>query len=141
MKIRVKNITVYLYRHRFVRYLFVGGTTFLIDFGILYFLKNNLQTTITFSTSVAYWISISYNFLLNRYWTFEAREKEDLKRHITIYMFLLIGNYFFTLIFVAIISNYIYFLFAKALAVAIQMTWTYYIYRDMIFYTKPRIKL
>ena len=141
MKIRVKNITVYLYRHRFVRYLFVGGTTFLIDFGILYFLKNNLQTTITFSTSVAYWISISYNFLLNRYWTFEAREKEDLKRHITIYMFLLIGNYFFTLIFVAIISNYIYFLFTKALAVAIQMTWTYYIYRDMIFYTKPRIKL
>jgi putative flippase GtrA len=130
---RIGTVTLYLYRHRFVRYLFVGGTTFLIDFGLLYFLHNNLLTTVTFATSIAYWISITYNFALNRSWTFEAWENKSLKRHISTYFFLLVANYLFVLIFVAIFSNFIHFILAKAIAVLIQTTWTYYLYKHHIF--------
>lgn len=129
----IKKLIIYLYQHRFIRYLVVGGSTFLIDFSLLYTLYGNIHTTITFATSAAYWVSIVYNFTLNRYWTFDTREKENLKRHITTYMFLLVGNYFFTVIFVAIFSSFMYFIVAKILAVAIQMTWTYVIYKNFIF--------
>lgn len=132
---RIKELTVYLYRHHFVRYLLIGGTTFVIDFGILFTLHGILKLNLAASTSVAYWISISYNFVLNRYWTFDAREKESLKRHLTIYFALLVFNYLFTVVVVSILGAHINYVVAKAAAVAVQMTWTYVIYKNHIFVT------
>lgn len=82
---------------------------------------------------MAYWISIMYNFTLNRYWTFDVREKESLARHITTYFVLLVFNYLFTVTFVSILGTHINYIIAKALAVAIQMTWTYPVYKKYIF--------
>ncbi len=129
----LKKLTLYLYRHHFVRYLLVGGTTFIIDFGLLVILHGHFKLNLGASTSVAYWISIMYNFTLNRYWTFDAREKDSLARHITTYFILLIFNYLFTVTFVSIVGTHINYIIAKALAVAIQMTWTYPVYKKYIF--------
>lgn len=129
----LKKLTLYLYRHHFVRYLLVGGTTFVIDFGLLYTLHGHFKLNLGASTSVAYWVSIAYNFTLNRYWTFDAREKESLARHITTYMILLIFNYLFTVTFVSIVGTHINYIIAKMLAVAIQMIWTYPVYKKFIF--------
>jgi putative flippase GtrA len=131
-----KSITLFLYRHHFVRYLIVGGTTFVIDFGILYTLHTHFNVKIAAATSIAYWVSITYNFLLNRYWSFDKREKESLQHHITTYFMLLIFNYFFVLLFVSFFSHHINFIIAKAIAVLLQMTWTYYLYKNYIFINK-----
>lgn len=133
---KFRELTLYLYRHHFVRYLIVGGTTFAIDFGLLVILHGHLKLNLGASTSVAYWISIAYNFVLNRYWTFDAREKESLARHITVYCVLLIFNYLFTVTFVSIVGAHINYIIAKIMAVAIQMSWTYLIYKNMIFISK-----
>jgi putative flippase GtrA len=133
----IKTLSVALYRHHFVRYLVVGGSTFILDFAILYTLHGVLNLNLAGSTSVAYWISIMYNFVLNRYWTFDSREKESLKRHITIYFGLLVANYLFTVTFVSIVGEHINYVYAKALAVIIQMTWTYYVYKKFIFVKQP----
>lgn len=130
---KVKDLTKYLYNHHFVRYLIVGGSTFVIDFGILLFLHDILSLNLAASASFAYWISISYNFILSRHWTFNAREKESLKRHITAYFILLVFNYLFTVTFVSLVGEHINYLLAKAIAVTLQITWTYYIYNHYIF--------
>ena len=130
---KVRDTTLFLYRHHFVRYLLVGGTTFIIDFGILFTLHGKLGFGIAGATSVAYWVSIVYNFVLNRYWTFDAREKESLQRHITTYFILLVLNYFFAVIFVSFASDHINYIAAKAIAVLIQMIWTYPVYKKIIF--------
>ena len=130
---KTKALTFYLYHHHFVRYLVVGGTTFIIDFGLLISLHSSLGIGIAAATSVAYWASIIYNFVLNRYWTFDTGEKESLQRHITTYLMLLIVNYFFVVIFVSYSSNHISYILAKAIAVAIQMVWTYPVYKKWIF--------
>lgn len=134
--LKIKNLTLFLYHHRFVKYLFVGGTTFLLDFGILYSLHGVFGFGIAGATSVAYWLSIVYNFSLNRYWTFDAWEKESLQHHITAYFFLLVINYFFAVIFVSFMSDYINYLLAKALSVILQMIWTYPAYKRLIFVKK-----
>ena len=133
-----KKFVSYLYKHHFVRYLVVGGTTFIIDFGILYTMHSKLNVSIAIATSVAYWVSIFYNFVLNRYWTFDSREKESLKRHIVIYLVLLSVNYLFVVIFVSVLSHHIYYIEAKAIAVIIQMIWTYPVYKKLIFVTQPK---
>jgi putative flippase GtrA len=130
---KIKKHGKFLYRHHFVRYLFVGGTTFILDFGILVFLHGKMDVGIAAATSVAYWISIVYNFILNRYWTFDAREKESLQRHITTYFLLLVINYLFAVTFVSYASDHINYIIAKAIAVIIQMVWTYPVYKHYIF--------
>lgn len=130
---KVRKITFFLYEHNFVRYLIIGGTTFIIDFGLLYVLHTNFSVKIAAATSVAYWVSITYNFLLNRYWTFDIHEKRSLQKNITTYFCLLIFNYFFALLFVSIFSHLINFMLAKAISVLVQMTWTFYLYKYYIF--------
>lgn len=130
---KAKKITLFLYKHHFVRYLIVGGTTFVIDFGLLYMLHAHFAVKIAAATSVAYWVSITYNFMLNRYWTFDIHEKESLQKNIATYFFLLIFNYFFALIFVSAFSHIMNFMLAKALSVLLQMTWTFYLYKYFIF--------
>lgn len=137
---KIKTTSLYFYRHHFVRYLFVGGTTFVIDFGILYTLHSFLDVKIAAATSIAYWVSITYNFLLNRYWTFDAAEKQSLQKNMTLYFMLLIFNYFFVLLFVSIASHHINYLLAKAISVILQITWTYYLYKNYIF-AKEKTKI
>lgn len=134
----ISRLVITLYKHHFMRYLLVGGTTFILDFGILYLLHGILKLNLAGSTSVAYWISISYNFALNRYWTFDSREKESLKRHLTTYFALLVFNYLFTVTLVSVAGARINYVAAKALAVAISMIWTYYVYKNYIFVKKEQ---
>src|SRR5260221_2613597 len=101
---KMRASAVFFYRHHFVRYLFVGGSTFVLDFTILAGLHSGLGVGLAVATTVAYWVSIAYNFIFNRYWTFDAREKNSLRRHIALYLVLLCINYVFVVIFIAFAS-------------------------------------
>jgi len=123
----------YLTGNRFIRYVFVGGTTFGMDIILLYLLHGKLDISLGIATSIAYWAAIIYNFFLNRSWTFSLRDKRNLHKHIGSYLTLLTFNYIFTVLFVSLASHSINYLLAKAIAVLIQMSWTYYIYKRFIF--------
>ena len=135
---RTASLVAYLYKHHFIRYLVVGFSTVAIDLGLLFVLHGKASVHLAIATSIAYWVSIVYNFLLNRSWTFSASDKRDLKRHLTSYLILLGFNYVFTVVFVDIVSHHINYLLAKMLAVAIQMSWTYLAYKNLIFHHKSQ---
>lgn len=127
-----------LYAHKFVRYLLVGGTTFVLDIGLLFFFKLKVGTDLAIATSLGYWISILYNFTLNRWWSFSISDVKNLHKHALAYGLLLAINYAFTLGFVTFFSHYIYFGIAKVLSVLIQMTWTYPLYKHFVFKNNER---
>ena len=130
---RSKKLGLFLYQHRFVRYVAVGGSTFAIDLGLLLILHDHLSLGVALATTISYWVAIAYNFVLNRYWTFSLSEKNNLHKHLTAYLCLLAVNYLFTVIFVSVVSNYTLVGVAKVLAVVIQISWTYNIYKNYIF--------
>jgi putative flippase GtrA len=130
---KIKETSLFLYRHHFIRYLLVGGTTFIIDLSLLYVLHGRLEVNLEVATSIAYWTSIAYNFSLNRHWTFSTREKTDLRRHLSNYLVLLAANYLFAVLFVSIASHHINYIVAKIISVTIQVPWTYYAYKHYIF--------
>jgi len=132
----VKDYSSFLYTHPLVRYIFVGGSTFVLDLGLLILLHKKAGFGLALATSIAYWVAIAYNFFLNRAWTFSIKEKESLSKHLMNYLFLLGFNYVFTVLFVTILGHHINFALAKALAVIIQTTWTYSIYKNVIFTNK-----
>lgn len=140
-KEKVKKI----YRHHFFRYLVVGVTSFIIDFGLLFFFRFGLGIDLAIATSIGYWVSITYNFILNRSWSFSAGDRKKLRKHALAYGVLIGFNYTFTVLFVARVSHAlrssgvratIAVAMAKVLAVVIQTTWNYFIYKNYIFAKK-----
>jgi putative flippase GtrA len=132
----VTDLINYLYNHRLMRYLFVGGTTFIIDFGLLVLLHGKLNIPIAIATSISFWVAVTYNFFLNRSWTFSSGENKKLHKHLAAYGILLAFNYLFTVLFVSFFSKHIPYTVAKALSVILQTSWTYQIYKRVIF-TSP----
>jgi putative flippase GtrA len=131
---KTKSLVLFLYAHSFVRYVAVGGTTFMIDFGVLVLLHGVLKVNVLIAASISYWLSILFNFLVNRFWTFSANEKSELGRHVAFYLVLLGFNYLFTIAFLAFADHIgLHYTVGKIIAVAIQMSWTYVIYKKVIF--------
>jgi putative flippase GtrA len=122
-------------RHSAVRYLFVGGSTFVIDVGLLILLREKFHFSLTAANTISYWTAIIYNFVLNRWWSFSAAEKNSLRRHASTYLILLIFNYLFSSVFISVVGHVMHAGIAKALAVLIQMSWTYLVYKRVIFTT------
>lgn len=122
-----------MFTSHLVKYVLVGGSTFSIDLGLLYIMHGLLGLNIAASASFAYWISISYNFVLNRHWTFSSSEKKSLLKHLTLYFVLLVFNFLFTVTFVAILSEHFNYIFVKIAAVLLQTSWTFLVYKKMIF--------
>jgi len=120
----------------FRRYIFVGISTVALDFLLLILLRSKFSSGLLSAVSIAYWISIAYNFSINRYWSFEASEGM-VPRQLFLYGLLLIFNYSVTLgviwgIESVGISEYI----AKLVALSFTITWTYIFYKKIIFITK-----
>jgi putative flippase GtrA len=129
----VKHISRKVYEHSFVRYVAIGGTTFMLDFLILVLLHGVLGVNLLVAATISYWSSIIFNFVANRVWTFGATETH-IAKHAVAYGILLGFNYVFTLAFVGIASHMgMHYTIAKVFAVAIQIPWTYIAYKKVIF--------
>lgn len=130
---KAKRVSKYLYYHSFVRYVVIGGTTFTLDFLLLVLLHGVLDINVIVAASVSYWTSIAFNFIANRFWTFGATETH-IAKHAVAYGLLLGCNYLFTVAFIAGATNIgMHYAIAKVVSVAIQMLWTYIIYKKAIF--------
>lgn len=128
MKQRIET----LFQHSFVRYVLIGGTTVAIDVGLLIVLKEFLHVPIYIAASLSYWTSILFNFLANKHWTFQV--SGQLHRHALQYLLLLVFNYLVTLGIIWFFRHLgIGYLIAKMLAIAISISWTYFIYKHVIF--------
>ncbi len=119
----------------FKRYLFVGFSTVAIDYTLLVVFRMVFSSGLVYSVTIAYWMSIAYNFLLNRHWSFGAGGGM-VPRQVVLYSLLLIFNYLVTIgvvwglgVFGA--SEYI----SKVFALALTISWTYVFYKKIIFTT------
>lgn len=52
------------------RFLFVGGSTALLYFGLTFVLVEGMAMNATMASTIAYVVVICYNYLLHYYWTF-----------------------------------------------------------------------
>lgn len=130
----IKNIANKLYRHSFVRYVVIGGTSFAIDFLLLILLHSAFDLNILVAATISYWTSIVFNFFANRFWTFGVAEEQSIVKHLTAYLTLLGMNYVFTIVVIAIGQQIgIHYTVSKIVAVIIQMAWTYVVYKKVIF--------
>lgn len=84
------------------------------------------------AASVSYWISLAYNFTLNKLWTFGVRS--NTRKHAVLYGCLVVFNYLTTVGIIWLLGRAgIQYLVAKICAVALTMVWNYIAYKKLIF--------
>jgi putative flippase GtrA len=82
-------------RYQFIKYFIVGISGFVLSFSLLVFAKEILDVSAVTATAVIGILMMSFNFLLNKYWSF--RNKAMPHKQIVRYLILSAANYVFSI--------------------------------------------
>ena len=115
-----------------VRYLVVGGLSFLLDLGLLTLFYRGFGVPLALATGIGFWGSVLFNFTLQKRFAFETRGATG--RSLWRYGVLLAAN---SVIAIAVVTlfhslgwGYVY---GKVFVTAAQTVWNYFAYRSWVF--------
>ena len=105
----------------------VGGTAFLIDYGVMIALTELCGINYLISSGISFVVSVIYNYILSVRWVFEVNENGDKRKEFVIFIVLsLIGlglNQLLMWVFVSMI--HIFYMVAKIIVTAIVMLYNF----------------
>ena len=105
----------------------VGGTAFLIDYGVMIALTELCGINYLISSGISFVVSVIYNYILSVRWVFEVDENGDKRKEFVIFIVLsLIGlglNQLLMRVFVSMI--HIFYMVAKIIVTAIVMLYNF----------------
>ena len=120
------------------RYTFVGGFAFLVDFGLLFFLKEFCGFHYLLSASLYFIAGLFVNYFISIYWVFTTSKNKN--RKLEFFYFGLIGviglglNDFFIWIFTDKVQ--FHYLASKIIAAVIVYLWNFFARKYLLFNTK-----
>ena len=124
-----------LLSHNLVRYILVGGGSYVIEMGLILFLTYIAHVNPVLSVGIAFWVGLVISFVLQKIVAFgdTSKSKRQLTTQTIQYAVLVGVNYLFTLLFVWATTALIGIFFARTIALAITTAWNYVIYSKVIF--------
>ena len=79
-------------RVRFLKFLFVGITGAVVDFGIMNLMRIVVGLSLVWSQAISFSVAVINNFLWNRYWTYpDSRSKAPYRQLIQFFLINLVG--------------------------------------------------
>lgn len=133
----MKDLIRKLWRRTVVRYLFVGGSSYVIELSVLLGLVSFASLSVSAATAIAYWIGLLMAFGLQKIVAFQdyRRELRWLTRQGLLFGLLTLWNWFFTVLFVNLWPDDMV-VWSRSLALVIMSGWNFIIYKKIIF--KPQ---
>lgn len=117
------------------RFLLVGGSAFIVDYGSFYALYYGLGIALYIANSFSFGLGLVISFMLNRLWTFGDRNFTKKAHHqLGFYSLLAIINLFLTNVFVGLLNHVgVGPRIGKIITIAVIAAWNFYIYHKFIF--------
>jgi putative flippase GtrA/LmbE family N-acetylglucosaminyl deacetylase len=119
-----------LHDPRLVRYLCVGGSTYIAEMAVLYIIEYQFRASPIFAVSLSFWFGLTIGFILQKFAAFG-----DARRHTKVVLkqaFLYIGlvgwNYLFTVFMTSLLTPRLSTFVARTIAIAIITSWNYLFY-------------
>lgn len=125
-----------LYRHPVVRFLLVGGVSFALDLGLLAILHEIFDVALWIATPIAFVVSLVFNFLLQRLFTFRANNSGSISalKYIALVIVNIVISDLIVTGFDAVGWTYV---IGKTAATILTTAWNYFLYRHWIFRRSP----
>lgn len=125
-----------------LRYTFVGGFAFLVDFGTLFFLTEFFHIHYLVSAGIAFIFGLTINYFLSVLWVFSCRTMES--RLLEFFLFALIGlvGLGLTELFLWILTDIllIYYLLSKIITTIVVYFWNF-LARKLMLFNKQKSQL
>ncbi len=122
---------------QFFRYIFVGGTSFIIDFCIYLLLINFINLNYLISAAIAFFISVLVNYYLSTSWVFNQDHIENRLIEFNLFILIsLIGLVFTEILLYLFVDIFnINYIWSKLIASIIVLFWNFSA-RRIMFYGK-----
>lgn len=65
-----------IFFEKVIKFVVVGSSAFVIDFSCTYFFKEKMKVNKYVANTLAFVIAASYNFVLNRWWTWGVQDQQ-----------------------------------------------------------------
>ncbi len=118
-----------------IRYTFVGGFAFVIDFGTLFILTNYLNIYYLLSAAIAFLIGLTINYSLCIRWVFVKRNIRNRKAEFLLFMFIGIIGLALNELFIWIFTDValMHYLISKIFTTIIVYLWNFFARKFMLF--------
>ena len=116
------------------RFGVVGFTSFILDFSLTYICKEKLHLDKYIANTIGDGVSSTYNFILNRIWAFESKDRRILKQ-VLLYILSMIAGLIMSngLIYLFVDIAGIHFYIAKILTIGTIMVWNF-MFNDLVIF-------
>lgn len=133
MTTRLIYSRLHMTKTRLPRYIVVGACAYTAEMSSLYGLINVANFTPLTAVAVSFWIGFIVAFTLQKLITFKNYENKPraLVRQLVLYGVLVIWNYGFTLVLIALLTPMLSAFVARTGAIVIIASWNFVIYRHI----------
>ena len=69
-----------------IRFAFVGGSAFVIDYGVMIFLTEMIGINYLISSGISFSVSVIYNYILSVHWVFDVAEDRSKRAEFVIFI-------------------------------------------------------
>ena len=123
------------------RYTFVGGLAFIVDFGLLFFLKEIFGIHYILSATLSFIVGLCINYFISIYWVFT--DSKNINRKLEFLYFGLIGLVGLGLndILIWFLTDRIsiYYLISKIITAILVYLWNFFARRYLLFNTNKDV--
>lgn len=124
-----------LFKHDKIRYLFIGGTSVVIEYCIFILLNDIFVVNVIFANAISFLAGFFYTFIFHKSWTFKGEYYFGLKKQFSSYATLAIVNIIITsfLIELQVSVLHIPAFIAKLVCMLLIVSWNYLLLNRIIF--------
>lgn len=128
----IKNWCV-MHRIKFAKYFVVGFSGMILDVGLLYLASDIFMVRPFYAIFVTQIVVIVYNFLLNKYWSFQSRGRHA--RQLFRFGIVLGGNYLFAAAAMYVGNDMmgVNHLLVRVLTIALAVAWNFLLYNYWVY--------
>jgi putative flippase GtrA len=120
---------------QFFRYIFVGGTAFVIDFGLLYVFTSYLNIYYLISAVLSFLISVLVNYVMSTKWVFNQDNINNKLVEFNLFILISTIGLVFTEIILYLLTDIcgIYYMISKIIASILVLFWNFSARRVMYY--------